>query len=349
MALDPRTTRAPHGAGPETKADVTAFVDHVKENPVLYVAAVAFLIVCAIIGVAFRAYRAEANQAGATAYARALDTQLPAARAEALADVSPDADWLEAESLYMAGEAAFDAGDLEKAKSLFEQLRADHSDYEFTPDAVEALGAIAEEQEDYAAAIARYEEVRDVWPDSFAARRQPMNIGRAQEAAESYEAAVAAYREQLDVFPGSNVALRAQQALDRLRETRPALFPEEAAVAEPVHEGLTSPLDIDLNIDPVSGPLEDEMPEDTATPDAAPDSVTPEAAAPDSQESPVEAAPLPDAPEAAAEVPEVDSAVDVEAPDAQAADETVDSGEEESSSPAEESAPGESAVEPPQG
>lgn len=320
MALDPRTTHAPHGAGPETKADVTAFVEHVRENPVLYVAAVAFLVVCAIIGVAYRAYRAEAEQAGATAYARALDAELPAARVDALTQLTGP-DWLKAEALYMAGEAAFDAGDLEKAQTLFEQLRADHPNYEFTPDAVEALGFIAEENGDYAAAVARYKEIGEVWPDAFAARRQPMNIGRAGEAAENYEAAVAAYREQLDIFPGSNVALRAQQALDRLRDTHPDLFPETTISTDAVDTGIVSPLDINLNVEPEpapgAAPPEGETTEGGITEGAAPEAAETESAQPES------------APDAAVEVPDVNTAVTVEAPEA------GETGEEEASPTAE--------------
>ena len=328
MALDPRTTQAPHGAAPETKADLTAFVDHVRDNPVLYVAAVAFLIVCVIVGVAYRAYRAEAEQAGATAYARALDTEVPAARVDALAEFSAGPDWLEAESLYMAGEAAFDVGDLDKAKTLFEQLRAEHPDYEFTPDAVEAMGFIAEENGDHAAAIAHYEEIGQVWPDAFAARRQPMNIGRANEATENYEAAVAAYREQLDIFPGSNVATRAQQALDRLRETHPALFPEEAVATDPVDTGISSPLDIDLNLEPEPAPMvQGETSESGAPEEAAPETTETEATSPEGDAT----ATAPD--EAAVEVPNVDAAVSTEAP------ETAETEEEPAAPPAAEADP----------
>ena len=101
-------------------------------------------------------------------------------------------------------------------------------DFEFTPDGVEGLGAILEAQEDFTAAIAVYQDVQASWPDSFAARRQPLNIARCYEESDNFEEAVKFYQEQLLVFPGSNVAMHAQQKLDELRSSQP-----EVAAATP--------------------------------------------------------------------------------------------------------------------
>jgi tetratricopeptide (TPR) repeat protein len=144
----------------------------------------------------------------------------------------------------MMGETAFRAGETEKARDAFTRLRETYPQYEHTPDGVEGLGYIEEGAKAHDEALKLYREVQEKWPNSFTARRQPFNIGRALEAKEDLAGAVAAYREQLTTFPASVVARHAQSAIDILRANHPELFPEEAAkpAAEvPVTE--TSPSD----------------------------------------------------------------------------------------------------------
>ena len=105
-------------------------------------------------------------------------------------------------------------------------------DSPFVPDAVEGLGAIAENAAQYDKAIASYKEIIEKWPTSFAKRRQQLNIARCQEAAGNLKDAVPAYKAQADEFPGSSFEKDAKTALDRLRASNPDLFPKEEPAPE---------------------------------------------------------------------------------------------------------------------
>lgn len=233
----------------EKQGDLQALREHIKENPVLYVISIVFIVVCAGLGGVYRIHTGNVNRELTTQYARALDLEDPDARAEALASLSQGDSPLTAEALYMQGEAAYDAKKHKVAAAAFERLRQEFPEFPHTPDAVEGLGYVEEDQANYAAALAKYREVLDKWPDSFAGRRQPLNVGRCQERTGNLEAAVLAYRDQLEIFPGSSVAQRAQNALNRLRRTNPELFPKESLGLD----GDEAP----LTLAPLSGATED--------------------------------------------------------------------------------------------
>jgi tetratricopeptide (TPR) repeat protein len=206
------------------KGDFEALVDHVKENPLLYTAGAVFIVVCALAGVFYRLYSDGVDRERTAEYARALDIEDPIEQSDSLAKLAVGNSALSAETLYLSGEMAFRGADAAKAEAAFARLRADFPDYEFTPDAIEGLGYIEESAGNYVEAIAKYQEILDKFPDSFAGRRQSFNIGRSQEQVGEVQAAIDAYRDQLTTFPGSNVARRAQAALDRLRESSNELF-----------------------------------------------------------------------------------------------------------------------------
>jgi tetratricopeptide (TPR) repeat protein len=235
----------------EPQGDFAALLGHVKQNPVLYAASIVFLAACALVGVLYNLKTATDQQTIATVYARAIDIEDPAERAAALEEVASGGSTLAPNALYMRGEAALLANDFDLARQSFEQLQSGHPEFDQTPDAVEGLGFILEQQDDLKGALAKYEEVLAKWPNSFAGRRQQFSIGRCQEQLGQLEAAIQAYQEQLQLFPGSGVARRAQQSIDRLRGSNPELFPQIETI----------PLD-DVTVEPAPT-LSDDVPEIT--------------------------------------------------------------------------------------
>ncbi len=223
--------RIDHDRHHEPKGDLQRLFAHISENPVLYAAGAAFLMVCALLGIFYRVRAERAEERAATEYARAMKEKDDTIRVESLKTIAEGKSSFAIEALYMEGESAYRASDFLSAKAAFEKLRAEHPEYEHTPDAVEGLGYIEESESRHAEAVARYQEVLGKWPDTFVGRRQSLNIGRAQEKAGKLNEAIAAYRAQLEQFPGSRVAQHAQDALDKLRSSNPDLFPEEALPA----------------------------------------------------------------------------------------------------------------------
>ena len=257
------------------KNDISALANHVRENPALYIGAVAFvLIVLAATGI-YRAMQSSALREQSTRYVRALETEDPAERSAAFAAVAESSPMFAARALYLEYESALDAGQYDDAKATFNELRERYPNFEFLPDAVEGLGFIAEDTGAFESARAYYDEVAAKWPDSAAAKRQPFNLARCFEGESNLESAVAQYRKQLEIFPGSTIAVRAQQRLNELRETNPELFADEDIVADtPVLQELTS--------DPATAPLDqlelsiDNLPaESGASETPAPDTETP--------------------------------------------------------------------------
>lgn len=226
MAVQPKhfpgDAHAPQG-------DWQSLAKHVVENPVIYAAAVAFILACGIAGTAYRLYSTSAAKNLTTTYTRALETEDLKERVTTLEPIANGNSDFAPEAMYMMGEIAFRAGEVEKARDAFSRLRETYPQYEHTPDGVEGLGYIEEDAKNYDEAIKLYREVQEKWPTSFTARRQPTNIGRALEANGDLAGAVAAYREQLSTFSASIIAGKAQTAIDTLRKSDPELFPEETA------------------------------------------------------------------------------------------------------------------------
>lgn len=225
-----KTREIPQTEG-KKKGDLQALAAHAKENPVVYGVAAAFIVLCALLGLLYRASSMSREKDVAERYLRALDAEDPSLRLASLDPITDERTGLKPQVLYMTGETAFDASEYDEAREAFEQLADLYPDSEFTPDAVEGLGYIAEAEEAFNDALARYDEVLERWPTSFAALRQHLNRGRCFERLGDIQKAVEAYRAQVEAFPGSNAAADAQAALDRLRKTHPDAFSEEAPVA----------------------------------------------------------------------------------------------------------------------
>ncbi len=210
-----------------------ALVEYVKANPLISTALVSFILLCALAGLVYRLNAMARDQRIATEYAEALANDDPALRAAQLAPLAETADRRAPEALYMMAEAAFQAKDFDKAKAAYERVRQQFTESPFTPDAVEGVGYIAENQGNYEAALTLYREILTKWPDSFAGIRQEFNIARCQERLGNIAEAVKSYQSQVALFPDSGIAADAENALGRLRLTHPDLFAEEEAEEEP--------------------------------------------------------------------------------------------------------------------
>ena len=210
------------------KSDWEKLLDQIKEKPLLYAGCAAFLVLCVFAGLSYR-YGGESKMRDAAAqYFKALDSEDAKLRSAALEKVTEQKSPLAAQELYMAGESAIDAKEYAKAKEIFERLRQEYPDSPFTPGAVESLGFLAENEGQYDAALAIYNEILTKWSGSLSARRQNLNIGRCQEHLGKLDAAVAAYKAQGDAFPNSGSEAAAKAELERLRRSNPELFPVEA-------------------------------------------------------------------------------------------------------------------------
>ena len=216
----------------DAEGELTSLWQNIQEKPWMYGLGTTVVIAAILFTIGYQQYSKSANRETYTTYAKALEAEGPAEQAEELesaASTNPAAP----EILYMMGESAIKAGEYDKAKSALERLRQEHPESRFVPDAVEALGFIAQENEDFEAALKAYNEITEKWPLSFAARRQPLNIARVYQAQGNLEAAIEAYRDQSEQFPDSSVAKEAEAALAELRESNPDLFPEPVSEETP--------------------------------------------------------------------------------------------------------------------
>ena len=212
----------------EAKNDWQRLVESIREYPVLWGAGVLFVVVCLVAGLAYRVNTANRTLDATTQFARAVTTEDPALRTTELDQLSQRGP-LATDAVYMAGEAAYQAKDYAKAKAFFQRLRSDFPQSKFTPDAVEGLGFIAENEGDPDGALAAYNEVIEKWPGSVARRRQELNIARVQERKGNFKEAADAYKFHSENYPESVFMPEVDTALDRLKESHPELFPAEAA------------------------------------------------------------------------------------------------------------------------
>jgi tetratricopeptide (TPR) repeat protein len=209
------------------KSDWVKFIEQVSNNPILYGAGAAFVLLCVIAGSLYRTNVRATHNSAVSQFARAMENEDAGVRAADLDNAAKGKGEVAALALYMEGEAAFEAKQYDKAREAFERLRKEYPDSANVPDAVEGLGNLAENDTQYDKALASYQEIVEKWPATFAARRQELNIGRCQEHLGKLTEAVAAYQAQVDRFPGSELEKQAKEALGRLRKSNPDLFPKE--------------------------------------------------------------------------------------------------------------------------
>ncbi len=228
----------------EKAGDWAALLRHMRDNPLLYLGIVAFVFLVLIVGVLYRAGVVNAEKELVSKYARALSTEDPATRSQELLALPKGKGDLGAEIACMAGEAAFRAGQYDKAKDAFERVKTEFPNSAYVAEAMDGLAAVREQEQDYAGALALCKEILEKWPTSFTGRRQPANMARLQEQLGNLKDAVASYQQQLSIFPGSQLAQYAQGELDRLRKSHPDLFeapPATTADASPEATPAVSP------------------------------------------------------------------------------------------------------------
>ena len=282
------------------RSDFSSLVEHIADNPLRYLAGGTLIVLLVILGLIYRVTQKAQQEEVLSEYVQALgeeDTTLLPAKLEPLAAQDTE---LQPEILYMLGDKAFTVQDYGKAEEAWNKVRESFPKDMYAPNAVEGLGLIAEEKDgDSEKAIGFFTQVQQNWPDSFVARRQPLNIARNQEKLGNTDAAIAAYQEQMDIFPGSNVADEASAALMRLRPASEAgLLDTNAEEVEDALEAAPADESVDLNLD-LGEPAEISLP-DSGNPFAAPDSAsipedeTPATPAPvDEAPAPVDEAPAP--------------------------------------------------------
>jgi len=271
MAIDKRHGHSHRQDDAAARTDFEAVLDHVRENPLVYVAALVFTVVVAVAGVMYFSASEAARKDMATTFVEALLIDDPDERAAELARVAGELRGeLAAEALYMAGEAAYRAGEFDQARSFYERVRAEHSGSTLVAAATEGLGYIQQEEGNHEAAMALFREVQNSHATSFEARRQWYNLGRAAEKAGDLDAAVGYYNDQIDGFPGSSIAQQAQAALDRLRRDHPGLVPDAFVLDAPAGSGITLDAPITLDERPaLDSMLDGEIPDFSIEPPAA--------------------------------------------------------------------------------
>ena len=301
MAIETRQAH-PHGQRePEDRTDFETALDHVRENPLIYVAGLVFTIVAVIAGVLYIATTEATRRDMATTYMAALVIEEPAERTTALVQAVDDLQGdLAAEALYMAAESAFEVGDRDQARTLYERVRAEYPASPFAAPATEGLGFLLEEDGELDAAMDLYREVQNSHAYAFEARRQWYNLARIAENQGDLETAIDYYTEQINAFPGSSVAQQAQAALERLRREQPGLFPDDFAVETPGDPAIT--------LDGPAVGLEETPPADLL-PEAVPEPAPPEGL------DPGEGTPLPLELEEPAPAPVQPGEVEEQAPD----------------------------------
>lgn len=210
---------------------------HVRDNPLLYGAVAAFVLMCILVAITFNLNAKTRDRRIMTQYAEAVLNE--GDPAEILAKIEPvagqDSRW-NAETLYMMGETAIRAQEYDKAEEAMKQVREKFPESEYAPRAVATLAFLAENRGETENALAAYREVMEKWSGTFTARRLHYEAARLEEQLGNLENAKTAYETQIEVFPSSKVAEKAQEALARLRTSNPGLFGSEqtdSAVMEP--------------------------------------------------------------------------------------------------------------------
>ncbi len=192
--------------------------EEIKKNPFLYGGFFVLFLITLFCIIYYRGSSQNLDQMVASAYATAVNVTDPEERMGQLEALLDTRSSLAPAVVWRYGEAAFKAGHFEKARKAFKKVQDKFPESEFAPDATEGLGFVKEEvDKDYAGARSLYESIMNKWPESPAASRQYMNIGRCYQLEGNREKAIDAYKNQVEVFADSQVARRAQAALDKLQ------------------------------------------------------------------------------------------------------------------------------------
>ena len=293
------------------KTDLERFVEHVKQNPMLYAASAAFVLVCLVAGGLYGLYESTRNQKIQTGYAAALDEEDPALVAANLEALTEKGGPWATEIWYMLGEKSLLAQNYPKAEEAFNVVVKEYPESEDAPKALDGLGFIHENRGDFQKALETYRQIADnpEWAKTLVGMRQQFNIGRVLEKMEHFDAAKEAYEKQIDLFPGtadepSMISEQARAALERMKLEHPELFPAEAEAeqATPSEEAGSTPSEAS-STEPAAAessaptaeaaPVSVESAPEAASQDAA--AVEADNAAPPATETPTAVSPAPEA------------------------------------------------------
>ena len=223
------------------KSEWERFVAHLTANPWMYVGGAVFVVLCAVAGLAVQAGSKASAEKTDSAYAEALTEEDPAKRLELLEAFAQNGGHRTAEAVYLAAETAVEAGQLDKARELFERVGKEFGKSPHAGSALDGLAFLAEGGGDYQQALELYQRVANEFPGEFIARRKPYDIGRMQEKLGMLKEAAESYDQQQKMFPDSVVAGKAAQALETLKTAHPDLFPPEPAAAAEAPAGAETP------------------------------------------------------------------------------------------------------------
>ncbi len=211
------------------KNDLQRLWMHMQENLPLYIGGVVFIAVCVVAGILVRVAGASSERETMSRYAQAMLVEEPAERLTQLGELAPDAGKWTAEVVYVMGETAIEANDLEKARQAFERVGKEFAKSPYAARALDGIAFIEESAGNYQAALDAYQRVMNEYPTDFIARRKLYDIGRMQEKLGLLTEAATSYESQQERFPDSSVANKAEQALAKLKAANPELFPEPVA------------------------------------------------------------------------------------------------------------------------
>lgn len=209
--------------------DLERLYKYVLENPKQVAVIAGVVVVCIVATVLYRMSSRAADHAVMTEYAAALTTiEDPAERVRALGNLLDQGAgrWKE-EVTYMMGESAIQAKEYDKAREILSRVRTEFPQSEFAPRAAEGIAFLDENAGKNEEALKGYQEVKDQWKDTLTGKLQPLNIARVYESMGSIDKAIAAYNEEKQIFPDSTAARKADFELRRLKEAHPDLFPKE--------------------------------------------------------------------------------------------------------------------------
>lgn len=209
--------------------DLERLYKYVLENPKQVAVIAGVVVLCIVATVLYRISSRAADHAVMTEYAAAMTTiEDPAERVRALGNLlDRGAGRWEEEVTYMMGESAIQAKEYDKAREILSRVLTEFPQSEFAPRAAEGIAFLDENAGKNEEALKSYQEIKDKWKDTLTGKLQPLNIARVYESMGSIDKAIAAYNEEKQVFPDSSAARKADFELRRLKEAHPDLFPKE--------------------------------------------------------------------------------------------------------------------------
>jgi tetratricopeptide (TPR) repeat protein len=132
-------------------------------------------------------------------------------------------------AFYYLGDAYYESGQYESARESYENYLRKYPRAEFSPQAQEGLGYVAESEGKFDEAIGHYMKLVETYGDSYVAHHAWYNIGRCREELGDWSGAVDAYEKQISLYPMSAWSDRAEARLAEIRFKLPSTQPRDDA------------------------------------------------------------------------------------------------------------------------